>query len=60
MQDIKENGKSQLDEVAHEMDYGSSEHLVSSTMADVSVLLIIICYFHFFVHVLNDGFHFYT
>lgn len=37
MQDIKENGKSQLDELPNEMDYGSSEHLVSSTTADVSV-----------------------
>lgn len=34
MQDIKENGKSQLDELPNEMDYGSSEHLVSSTTAD--------------------------
>lgn len=42
MQDIKENGKSQLDEVPNEMDYGSSEHLVSSTTADVSIFFIIL------------------
>lgn len=42
MQDIKEKGKSQLDEVPDEMVNGSSEHLVSSTTADVRVSALLI------------------